>query len=157
MGLLKKLFSNEEQYGLECRTLAGEKVKSRAEKTIADYLFQNKIRYEYEKTSKAYFLIFSEKISKPDFYLNDYDVYVEYWGLLDVDDRKVRSRYTHEMRWKMAQYHKHKIKFISLYESNLENLDWIFRKKLLELTGKSLPTANIPAVRQNIRPVRRNL
>ena len=141
MGLLKKLFSSEEQYGQECRTIAGEKVKSRSEKTIADYLFQNSIRYEYEKAAKAHFLIFSEKISKPDFYLSDYNVYVEYWGLVDADDKKVRSRYTREMKWKMAQYHKHKIKFISLYESNLHNLDWIFRKKYQEVTGNLLPSA----------------
>lgn len=139
MSFWKKLLMSKQEYGTECVTLAGQKVKSRAEKRIADYFFQNSIRYEYEKTARAHFFIFSSKISKPDFYLTDYNVYVEFWGLLDVEDKATRSRYEKEMRWKMAMYHKHKIMFISLYPSNLHNLDWIFRKKFQDVTGVVLP------------------
>jgi hypothetical protein len=43
------------------------------------------------------------------------------------------------MRWKMAQYHRNKIKFISLYPDNLRNLDWVFRAKFREVVGVDLP------------------
>src|SRR5208283_239027 len=132
MGLLDWLHHSGNDYGIECTTLAGEKVKSRGEKYIADYFFQKGIKYEYEKTAKTHAWIFAQKISKPDFYLPEYDVYVEYWGLVDADKKRVKSEYVRSMKWKMAMYHKNKIKFISLYPSNLENLDWVFRKKLEE-------------------------
>ena len=80
MGLLDWLRHSGNDYGIECKTLAGEKVKSRGEKYIADYFFQKRIRYEYEKPAKTHAWIFAQKISKPDFYLPEYDVYVEYLG-----------------------------------------------------------------------------
>ncbi|MCL4436733.1 MAG: hypothetical protein M1387_08480 [Thaumarchaeota archaeon] len=133
------LFSSRNEYGARCVTLQGERVKSKAEKIIADYFYRSNIKYEYEKVAKTHAWIFSKEISRPDFYLQDYDVYVEYWGLLDVENRRKRSEYQHSMRWKMAQYHKNKIKFVSLYPSNLKNLDWIFRTKFREVTGITLP------------------
>ncbi len=141
MNLLRALiglFSPSNKYGKSCVTLQGERVKSKAEKIIADYLYRNHIRYEYEKVARTHAWIFSKEISRPDFYLQDYDVYVEYWCLLDVEIRRKRSEYQHNMRWKMAQYHKNKIKFVSLYPSNLNNLDWIFKTKFREVTGINL-------------------
>lgn len=117
-------------------TEKGEKVKSKAEKRIADYLYSNSFRYAYEKPALARGIwVFHYKISNPDFYLPDFDVYVEYWGLLNARDYKVRDEYTMMMKWKMAQYHENTIKFISLYPANLDNLDWIFKTKLREVTG----------------------
>jgi len=43
------------------------------------------------------------------------------------------------MRWKMAQYHRNNITFISIYPSNLSNLDYYFRKKFREVKGFNLP------------------
>jgi hypothetical protein len=134
LGIVKSLLSSNE-YGIESVTLDGKKVKSKGEKYIADYFIRNSINYEYEKPARTHALIFKEKISKPDFYLPDYDVYVEYWGLVDVEKRKLNREYERTMKWKMAMYYKNKIKFISLYPSNLENLDWIFRKKLKDICG----------------------
>ncbi len=110
------------------------------EKIIADYLYRNGVRYEYEHSAKTNAWIFSKKISRPDFYLPDHDVYVEYWGLVDADSKRTRSKYSREIRWKMARYHKHGIKFISIYPSNLEGLDWVFRAKFKDVTGISLPS-----------------
>ena len=115
------------QYGIPTRTERGETVKSHSESIIADYFARKGIRYEYEYSISG--------IGKPDFYLPDYDLIVEFWGLVDADDENLRKRYIKTMKWKMAQYHSRKIKFISIYPRNLSNLDWIFQKKLETVTG----------------------
>ena len=66
------------EYGRPSMTLKGELVRSRSVKVIADWFYMNGIRYVYEYPA------FDRKgavISRPDFYLPDYALYVEYWGL----------------------------------------------------------------------------
>lgn len=130
----------KKQYGVASVTLQGETVKSIGERRIADFFKRNNINYVYEKEAKGKFLLFFEyKISSPDFYLPDYDVYVEYWGLVNADDRWTRENYVRNMKRKMAIYYRNHIKFVSIYPRNLENLDWIFRKKFRNVTGFELP------------------
>ena len=88
----------------------------------------------------------NRRISRPDFYLPDYGIYVEYWGMLGVEDSRVRSRYEQSMKWKMAKYHQNNIKFISIYPNNLGNLDWVFRAKFREVAGYDLPKWTSDAV-----------
>lgn len=126
------------QYGTKSVTLNGEEVKSIAERKIADYFRRNNIKYVYEKELRKIGLFHDYTICCPDFYLPDYDVYVEYWGLVDADDEYTRKRYVRNMKQKMAIYYENKIKFISLYPRNLDNLDWIFRTKLKQVTGYEL-------------------
>lgn len=133
------LFGPKREYGVKSITERGEEVRSIAERKIADYFSENNINYVYEREAKTKGIFFDSRISSPDFYLPDYDVYVEYWGLVDSEDYKTRKRYEKKMRWKMAQYYKNKIKFISIYPSNMENLDWIFRKKFKKVMGFELP------------------
>lgn len=130
----------EAEYGTICTTLKGEKVKSRGEKQIADYLHSNNFVYEYERPALTRGVwIFRDKISLPDFYLTDFDVYIEYWGLVNAKDYRVRNEYTRVMKWKMAQYHSNSIKFISVYPNNLSNFDWIFKAKLRDVAGVHFP------------------
>ena len=82
------------EYGHTEFTLKGDVVKSNAESIIADFLTKNDLRYKYEHRIWG--------IGSPDFYLPDYDVYVEYWGLVNADDERVRAEYVKKMRWKMA-------------------------------------------------------
>ena len=133
LSFLQKLFSKRE-YGIPSTTLQGEQVKSRAEQRIADYFTTIGMRYVYEKAAKTDALVFKQTFAHPDFYLADYDVYVEYWGLVDAS-----REYRRNMKWKMAQYHKNGIKYISLYPKNMNNLDWIFRAKFREVIGFDLP------------------
>ncbi len=142
MGLLEdilRLLVPEREYGTRSTTNSGAEVRSRAEQRIAEYFEQNKICYEDEREIESGIWIFTEKVSRPDFYLPDYDVYVEYWGMLDVDDERKRAEYVRTMKYKMARYHDLGIKFISIYPKNMKNLDWIFRKKFKEITGIDLP------------------
>jgi hypothetical protein len=69
-------------YGVASVTQRGEEVKSIGERRIADYFERKKIKYEYERAARVKFLFFDFKIrafNPPDFYLPDYNVYVEYW------------------------------------------------------------------------------
>jgi hypothetical protein len=43
-------------------------------------------------------------------------------------------RYQRSMRWKMAQCRRNGIKFVSLYPSELANLEAVFRSKLAQAT-----------------------
>ena len=127
----------KKQYGIPSVTLEGVHVRSKSEKRIADYFTRNGIHYMYEKPVHRRGFG-GKKISNPDFYLTDYDVYVEYWGLVDADDKRLRDNYVRTMKWKMRQYHENKVKFVSIYPSNLENLDWVFRKKFETASGQTL-------------------
>lgn len=128
------------EYGVKSVTIRGEEVRSIAERKIADYFAKNNINYAYEQEAIAKGLFFDHKISTPDFYLPDYDVYVEYWGLVDADDSLTRARYVKSMKRKMAIYYKNNIKFISIYPDNLKDLDWIFRRKFKKVTGFEFPS-----------------
>jgi len=154
MGLLRRLIQDIEylsgpkpEYGIRSTTMTGEYVNSKAEQTIANYFTKQNILYQYEKTARTNGLIFKEKISKPDFYLTQYDLYVEYWGLLDTKNRRTNSSYKKTMRYKMARYHENKIQFVSLYPDNLSNLDYIFRKRFREIKGFDLPRASSGSTR----------
>ena len=126
------------EYGVKSVTIKGEEVKSIAERRIEDYFVKNNINYVYEREAKGKVLFFDYKISSPDFYLPDYDVYVEYWGLVDADDSWTRAQYIKNMKRKMALYYQNNIKFISIYPDNLKDLDWIFRRKFKKVTGFEL-------------------
>ena len=131
LGRAKPTRYKPKQYGVKSTTRNGEQVKSHAEKTLADYFDRKGINYQYEPGITGIY-------ADPDFYLPDYNVYVEYWGLLDADDPTTRTKYEKSMKKKMAIYYKHHIKFISIYPRNLRNLDWIFQKKLETVTGRKL-------------------
>ncbi len=135
-----KVSKPRQEYGVKSITERGEVMKSIGERRIADYFVKNNINYIYEHDAKGRFLFFDYKISSPDFYLPDYDVYVEYWGLVDADDSRTRAQYVRTMRRKMAIYYRNKIKFISIYPDNLKDLDWIFRRKFRKVTGFELPS-----------------
>jgi len=137
---LRDIFKAPEEYGTPSVTLTGQSVRSKGERVIADYLTRRNIAYQYEAQANTNdWWIFKSRISRPDFYLTQYNLYIEYWGLVDVPDRGTRDNYVRTMRWKMAQYHSNKIQFVSIYPSNLSSLDYYFRKKFREAKGFYLP------------------
>jgi len=125
-GHLATAYSNN-QYGQPCKTLRGEWVKSHGEKQIADYFFSNGIKYVYEDQAKTTKSAFRNGISKPDFYLPDHDVYIEYWGMIDVGDTDQRKKYREDMNWKKKQYYDNRIRFISIFPWHLNDLDGAFK------------------------------
>ena len=84
-------------YGnLQYKCEDGRKVRSKSEKIISDFLFKYGIRTIYEKTI-YYYPNENETITlRPDFYLPDYDCYIEHNGV-DTKSYKANKIKTEEM------------------------------------------------------------
>lgn len=102
------------------KTLAGEQVKSLEEVSIANFLFLNGIEYEYERKYPFESDDKFKKAYRPDFYLPEYDLYIEHFGitkentvpwLSDVEGKK----YIQDMEWKREFHKKNGTKLIESY------------------------------------------
>lgn len=88
-------------------TIKFEKVKSMQELTIANWLFANSVAYEYEKPYRYDVRTADHRQYRPDFYLSDYDIWLEHFGI-DRFDRapqyspEEERRYLDGLRWKRA-------------------------------------------------------
>jgi len=97
----------------------GTVVQSHGERRIAEWLTAHGIAYRYD----AKYRIIAEFQIRPDFYLPELDVYIEYWGL-DTP------------QYKMSMYKKHILyqqegkRLISVYPKDLSGLDQLLRSKL---------------------------
>jgi hypothetical protein len=120
------------QLGIPSTTLMRISVKSNAERKIADYFTKNKIKYEYEDEVRLG--LFGRKLH-PDFYLPEHDVYVEYWGLVNLSDEREKEKYVQTMKRKMAQYYSQGLKFVSIYPFDMEYLEYVFPRKFEKVTG----------------------
>lgn len=122
-------------------TLNDIQVKSIAERNIGNFLFRNQIQFEYEprinwikrehadedvkKSQKAGD---SKKENEspqkeyhPDFYLPDYDIYIEHWGLnrkMEVPDWFTISsqEYQENRNWKLQQFETYQKTLIETWE-----------------------------------------
>ena len=101
----KYLQETEEYRQQEVRTLKNEHVKSLEEVMIANFLFLHGVEYEYERLYPYDTGDPSRKAYRPDFYLPEYDIYLEHFGvnrtgklpwLSPIEEKK----YQEEMRWK---------------------------------------------------------
>ncbi|MHB8131918.1 MAG: UvrD-helicase domain-containing protein [Mobilitalea sp.] len=84
---LETLKSKIESLKKEKTTINRERVKSYEEVLIANYLFLNGVNYEYEKQYSHDLEDKYRKLYRPDFYLPDYDMYIEHFGI--TSDNKV--------------------------------------------------------------------
>lgn len=101
------------------KTLKGTLVQSAGEKQVAEWLERKGIPYRYDGRLR---IIEGFQI-RPDFYLPELDVYIEYWGL-DT------PRYKAGMYLKQDLYIHAGKKLISLYPADLAKLDAILSEKL---------------------------
>lgn len=101
-------------------TRGGELVKSRGELLVANFLHDEGLKYAYERPIRLGRLA----IVRPDFYLRQYDVVIEFWGMLDDEN------YMRNSRWKVAHYKRFGVKFIELEPEDLPNLKERFYQKL---------------------------
>lgn len=135
-------FKAEELTGTKT-TIGGEKVRSVEEVMIANFLYLNGIKYVYEKKYPHPTGDQQRRAYKPDFYLEDYDIYLEHFGitregttpwLSEVESEK----YIEGIEWKRT-LHKEKgttlIETYSYYNKEgrlLIELDKILRSKGVE-------------------------
>lgn len=112
-----------DQYGnltIECDD--GRKVRSRAEALISNFFYNNKIRSVYEKT--IYYKENNEdKTLHPDFYLPDYDMYIEY------NEIKKKS-YLKSKDYTMNIYKKLGYKVIIMDDKDLNSIAGCLKPKL---------------------------
>ena len=117
-------------------TLNNEKVKSLEETKIANFLFLNGINYEYEKRYEHDGGDPFRKAYKPDFYLTDYKIYLEHFGisknftvpwLPPIEEQK----YLDEIRWKRELHKLYGTKLIETY--SYYNSEGVLLSKLKEL------------------------
>ena len=95
----------------DLNTIQGEKVKSFEELTIANFLFLNGIKYEYEKRYP-----FTDYNYQPDFFLTEYDIYIEHFGV----DENNRAKQFNEFKEK--EYVDNMFNKIQLHENNKTKL-----------------------------------
>ena len=66
---------------VDLRALSGDKVKSFEELEVANFLALSGIRFEYESPYKVSTANTRHRQYQPDFYLPDYDIYIEHFAL----------------------------------------------------------------------------
>mgnify|MGYP000031919201 CR=1 FL=1 len=79
-------FANKNEYDEYIRnsepvTIKGERVKSYCELEIANFLYSNGIKYTYEKVYEYDLADKNYAGYYPDFYLDDYDIYLEFFAI----------------------------------------------------------------------------
>lgn len=108
------------------QTIQGEHVRSLEEVLIANFLFLHGVKYSYEKkypfgTGDPY-----RKQYRPDFYLDDYDIYLEHFGidknggapwLIPIEERK----YLSGMDWKRGVHKRNQTTLIETYSFQNQN------------------------------------
>jgi len=81
------------RYPAHYRTHDGHWVRSKIEREIANFFYDHKIRYEFERE----YAVPNTRITYyPDFYLPDYKLFIEYFGKEDpeyVEKRETKKRY----------------------------------------------------------------
>ena len=109
---------------------------SSGEEEIANYFRKKSIKFYLHpkiKIPKKIWIFdnpFDKRTLIPDFFLPQYNAFVEYWGMLGNEEYRKKSEL------KRKAYRENGIDFISLYEKDLEDkhkLDWNFTQKLLDL------------------------
>ena len=106
---------------------AGTLVQSDGERLIADWLAAHHIAYRYDERYR----ILNGHAIRPDFYLPELDVYIEYWGM-DTADYKIG------MLKKQQLYQQQGKRLISIHPPDKPELDTLLRHKFA-LFGYTIP------------------
>ena len=111
-----------ERHGLfepKIATGSGVKVRSKYEKKCADFLFENKIEFQYEPL-----ILLAGKQYRPDFYLPALNLFIEICGYNHM------PFYVDRTSFKKQLYEKHNLKAIFIYFNGKGSLEEELRKSL---------------------------
>lgn len=131
----------------DIRTLQGELVKSYEECEIANCLFRQGIRYEYEAHYQVNTAGPDYRAYQPGFYLPEYGIYIEHFAVNENSQTPPfieQQSYLAGMAWKRALHQKHQTPLIETY-SYLKHqgiLTKSLEDKLLQAGVKFKPLAN---------------
>ncbi|OCQ17939.1 hypothetical protein A7985_25010 [Pseudoalteromonas luteoviolacea] len=102
----------------EIRALSGDKVKSYEEMAIANFLYKNGIKFKYEPRYDKEINFVGFTSYQPDFYLPDYDLYIEHYGVnadFIAPDYMNPKKYASDMQKKRRIHKKNKTDCIETY------------------------------------------
>lgn len=117
--LERRNFDTKVELSKTIRIKDGTLVQSDGERIIAEYLTEMRINYRYDER----FRIIEGYAIRPDFYLPEFDVYIEYWGM-DTADYKIG------MLKKQKLYQQEGKKLVSLHFSEKHKLKEMLKEKL---------------------------
>jgi len=117
--LQRRNFETQVELNKTIEARDGTVVQSEGERRIAEWLTAHGLAYRYD----AKYRIIGEFQIRPDFYLPELDVYVEYWGL-DTPQYKM------SMYKKQALYQQEGKRLISVYPRDLPRLGSLLSTKL---------------------------
>ena len=117
--LRRRNYDTKVELNKKIRANDGTFVQSAGELKIADWLTVRGMKYRYDERIR----IIDDYAVRPDFYLPEFDVYIEYWGMDTID-------YKIGMLKKLKLYQQQGKKLISLYPEDKNNLDIILKSKL---------------------------
>jgi len=110
-------------------TLNNIEVKSVGERDIGNFLFLHNIEFIYETRVDWVDESEEDKEYHPDFFLPDYDIYIEHWGLNENFEVPpwftiTSQEYLENREWKLAQFEKHQKVLVETwdYERNKDIL-----------------------------------
>src|ERR1051326_6686545 len=143
--ILKPGFSSLDEYYKYSRTeqnltLQKELLKSQQEVMIANFLYMNGVKYQYENPYKFQTADKDYKQYKPDFYLPDYEIYIEHFGV----DREGNTHFTEnsfqnaaqtrkyqaDIAWKRSLHAQHKTTLVKTFSYEFTERTW--KEKLAE-------------------------
>jgi len=117
--LQRRNFETQVELNKTIEARDGTVVQSAGERRIAEWLTAHGLTYRYD----AKYRIIGEFQIRPDFYLPELDIYVEYWGL-DTPQYKM------SMYKKQTLYQQEGKRLVSVYPKDLPHLDRLLRSKL---------------------------
>ncbi|WP_273127538.1 UvrD-helicase domain-containing protein [Bacillus weihaiensis] len=125
----------KEQY----TTYSGETVKSMEEFMIANFLFLNGISYQYEQPYPFHIENQEYRQYRPDFYLPEYDLYLEHFGINEKFKAPWLSKFEEEkyvkgISWKRETHRKYGTTLLETY--SYYNKQGVLLEKLEELLKK---------------------
>ena len=103
-------------------TLAGEVVKSQEEVLIANWLFLNGVRYEYERPYAHDVADAHHRQYQPDFYYPDIDVWHEHWALgSDGNPPPHFDGYAESMAWRRQTHTRYSTRLIETTSATIRD------------------------------------
>src|SRR5437660_4350188 len=126
----EKEFASREKYYEFLRyqkhtTLGSRPVKSVGERDIANFLFLNHVKFEYEAPATWADRNVGYRTYQPDFFLPEYGIWIEHWAInrqgnvpawfSTGQSTDPSIRYRHGMQWKRYQFQKHRRRLIETY------------------------------------------
>lgn len=118
----RRNFETKVELAKTIRAKDGTLVQSAGERRIAEFLSRKGVAFRYDER----FRILNGYAIRPDFYLPELDVYIEYWGM-DTADYKIG------MLKKQKLYQQQGKKLVSIYREDKDRLEDVLRTKLRRL------------------------